>query len=200
VQIASTTDYKFAEVNALSVTCLTWTDAGIFACADQATAKFSVGLSKDQGKTFEPMFQPPKLTLKVCGGGTPVATSCPNAWHGLAPIIGADPATSGYPAGNGGSGPSAGSAGTAGMPSGQAGSGGANAEGGTTSVGGGSAGATSSAAAGGTSAGGSSGVTPAQQSSTSSGCSFASPARGAELSILLGLTGALALLRKKRRI
>jgi hypothetical protein len=196
VQLASTTDYQFSDVNALNVTCLTWADAGIFACADQATAKFSVGLSKDQGKTFEPAFEPPKLTLQVCAAGTPVADSCPNGWHGLAPIIGADPATPGYSENGGGMSTTAGTGPTSG-------GGGAANEAGTTTSGGSAAGAVSSAGKGGISAsggGGNPGGAPGTATAnTSSGCAVTSPARGTALSILLSLTGVLALARRRRR-
>lgn len=192
VQLASTTDYVFADVNTLNVTCLTWTDAGIFACADQAAAKFSVGVSKDQGKTFQSVFEPPKLTLQVCGAGTPVAIECPNAWHGLAPVIGADPATPGYEETGGNSGTS----GTSGM---QSGAGGSANEGGSASSVGAEAG-TPGGGKGGVSAGGS-GATAGNPASggTSSGCSVASPTQGAAISLLLGLVSGLALLRKRRR-
>lgn len=108
VQLASTTDYAFTPVSDVGVTCLTWTNDGIFACADPKTAGFSVGLSTDEGAHFEPLFEPSKLTLQVCEAGTPVATNCPNAWHGLAPILGADPATPGYEMGGSGTGGSGG--------------------------------------------------------------------------------------------
>jgi hypothetical protein len=104
VQLASATDYAFTPVSDVGVTCLTWTADGIFACADQKTAGFSVGLSTDEGAHFEPLFEPSQLTLQVCAAGTPVASHCPNAWHGLAPILGADPATPGYETSGGSSG------------------------------------------------------------------------------------------------
>jgi hypothetical protein len=170
VQLASTSDYAFAGVNDLGVTCLTWTDAGIFACADPATAGFSVGLSTDEGAHFEPLFDPSKLTLRVCDAGTPVASSCPNAWRGLAPIIGADPATPGYDAGG-----SAGSSNDGGASAGGDASS-AGASGGSAPNAGTSAGSESGAGHGG-SAPGASGTAPGTPSSShsTSGCSMSPP-------------------------
>ncbi|HVY25841.1 MAG TPA: hypothetical protein VHB79_04790 [Polyangiaceae bacterium] len=176
VQIASATDYAFSKVNDLGVTCLTWTSDGIFACADQATAGFSVGLSTDEGASFEPLFVPNELTLQVCDAGTPVAMSCPNAWRGLAPVIGADPATPGYEQGGGGSGGNgAGPGGSSG--SADAGSGTNSADGGeTTAVA--TGGTDSGAGHAGRAMGGSGGSAPAAPTSSdeSSACSLSSPA------------------------
>jgi hypothetical protein len=178
VQLASTTDYALTPVNELGVTCLTWTSAGIFACADQGTAGFSVGLSTDEGASFEPLFDPKKLTLKVCEAETPVAVSCPNAWRGLAPILGADP-SSGYPEGGSG-----GSGGSSAM------SGGATSEAGTAPSGGSSGGTDSSAGA---SVGGSAPLPmPPSSGGKSSGCSVAVPTSRFPTALWLGLAVVLA--------
>lgn len=206
VQIASATDYAFSKVNELGVTCLTWTSDGIFACADQKTAGFSVGLSTDEGASFKPLFVPQDLTLQVCDAGTPVAMSCPNAWHGLAPIIGADPATPGYESGGSASGGSAmggsasgGSAGTAMSTSGS------SSEGGDATNASVTAGTSSGSEHGGSGAGGA-GTTPTTSTGNheSSGCSLtlASPtgeAKGA-VGLLLALGVALARLRRIVRL
>jgi hypothetical protein len=182
VQIASATDYAFSQVNELGVTCLTWTSDGIFACADHVKAGFSVGLSTDEGGSFEPLFVPSKLTLQVCDAGTPVALSCPNAWRGLAPIIGADPATPGYESGGrGGASSTGGSAGSA-----TGGSGGSALSGAESSDDGGEA-PSGSATAGSGAGGGRGGALGAAGGATTgtagsnddSGCSVAPSASGA---------------------
>jgi hypothetical protein len=185
LQIASSTDYVFTHVNDLGVTCLTWTNDGLFACADQATAGFSVGLSSDEGATFEPLFEPSKLSLQVCDPGTPVAESCPNAWRGLAPVIGADPATPGYESGGSGGRASGGATSSAGT----------SADAGDGPSGSTSAGADSVAGRGGAAAGGSGAGAMATPSSNreSSACSLAQPSpdakRWAWLLLALSLSG-----------
>jgi hypothetical protein len=197
VQIASATDYAFSKVNDLGVTCLTWTSDGIFACADQKTAGFSVGLSTDEGASFKPLFVPQDLTLQVCDAGTPVAMSCPNAWHGLAPIIGADPATPGYESGGGGNGGSA-NGGSAGAATSQAGT---STEGGDSTTGSASAGTDSVGARGGSSSGGTGTAVAATPSSSheSSGCSLVRIAPTAEWPVWLGLALSVSFWGQRRR-
>lgn len=195
IQIASATDYAFTPVNELGVTCLTWTDDGIFACADQATAGFSVGLSTDEGASFEPLFKPSQLTLQVCDAGTPVADSCPNAWRGLAPVIGADPATPGYEAAAG--------AGGRGAVGGSSTSGGSSSDGGDATSGSAAASANAGAGQNSGAVGGSGGTAPAtsKPSPGSSGCALApgvAPARGA-LWLLLALGFSLLRVRGATR-
>lgn len=201
VKMASASDYAFTDVNDLGVTCLTWTSTGIFACADQATAGFSVGLSTDEGATFEPLFVPSKLTLQVCNAGTPVAMSCPNAWRGLAPIIGADPATPGYETGGSGVGGSS--------VGGGASSGGASTSNAGTSIEGGDAtssntlaGADPGISSGGGAAGANGGTLATTPSAghDSSGCSLTPAATEAKWSAWLLLAVGLALeLRSRHR-
>lgn len=185
VQRASTTDYELTAVNELGVTCLTWTTAGIFACADQGTAGFSVGLSTDEGASFEPLFDPTKLTLALCAAETPVAASCPNAWRGLAPILGADPAT-GYP--DGGSG---GSGGTT--------SAGTSNDAGTATNGGSSAGSEASGGGAANAMGGSGYIapTPPSTNESSSGCSASAGPAGT--TFLPSLAALLWLVRRRAR-
>jgi hypothetical protein len=190
VQLASATDYAFTPVSDVGVTCLTWSADGIFACADQKTAGFSVGLSTDEGAHFEPLFEPSQLTLQVCAAGTPVASHCPNAWHGLAPILGADPATPGYEVsgsgtgGGGGSGNVGGSGSSAGGSSEAGETTGGSAATGSTVVGGQGNGATSAQ-------GGTAPATPTT-SHESSGCSIrragAAAAWPAGLLLALGIS------------
>jgi hypothetical protein len=176
VQLASTSDYQLTNVNSLGVTCLTWTSAGIFACADQAKAGFSVGLSLDEAANFQPLFKSNELTLKTCDAGSPVAAACPNAWRGLAPIIGADPATPGYGgSATGGTGAAGASGVNGGGPTNDAGT--STGTSGSASTDGGAGGAQS----GNTLAGsGGSAPTPPKLS-TSSGCTLAAPTRSTSL-------------------
>jgi hypothetical protein len=199
VQLASATDYAFTPVSDVGVTCLTWTADGIFACADQKTAGFSVGLSTDEGAHFEPLFEPSKLTLQVCEPGTPVAMSCPNAWHGLAPILGADPATPGYEAGGSAGTGSGGAGNLGGSGTGVAGSNtqageemGGSATAGSHTVGGqgsGAAGAQSGAAP----------TTPPNAGHESSGCSLAHAYPAATWSAWWGLAIGIGWRARRRR-
>jgi hypothetical protein len=74
---------------AVTAKCLTWTDAGLFACASEASDGFTIGQSMDAGKTFKALLRLPDLVPARCPGGTGVANTCPELWCQLAVTIGA---------------------------------------------------------------------------------------------------------------
>ncbi len=82
--IARTSDLAFARVSATRVKCLTWTAAGLWACGDESADGFSVGLSRDDGKTFEPRLRFVDLEPLAC-----VKTACDSAWREVSNLIGA---------------------------------------------------------------------------------------------------------------
>jgi hypothetical protein len=84
---ASVADYQFKPVNDIRVTCLAWTSAGIFACADQALTGFGVGLSTNRGQSFEPLFQTAKLALRQCDATTETGKLCEAPWQGLTDFL-----------------------------------------------------------------------------------------------------------------
>ncbi|MET0286790.1 MAG: hypothetical protein ABW352_20075 [Polyangiales bacterium] len=69
----------FVKRSSLSVRCLRWPDA-LYACADEPADPFSVGVSRDQGVTFEPLFRLRDSCPALCAPGTSFATSCEAAW------------------------------------------------------------------------------------------------------------------------
>lgn len=82
--IAPTDTLAFKKVNEVGVRCLTWTDAGIYACADEFVDGFTAGLSTDEGATF-----PADLVIMhlqklcgplACGAGTSTGKLCPDVW------------------------------------------------------------------------------------------------------------------------
>ncbi len=132
LSIASSADYVFHAVNAVLPLCLKWSAAGLYACADEANADFSLGLSADSGASFKALFRKPALTLLACAANTAAGQYCPQAWLGQQATLGID---AGAPSG--------------GMPSNQADAGAPATEGGSsgslTSNGGASGSAVSSA-------------------------------------------------------
>jgi len=80
----------FTRVSDVRPTCLTWTADGIYACADQAVAPFSIGLSHDGAMTFASLVRFDAL----CGAtGCPAdagdSIACAPAWESVAPALGA---------------------------------------------------------------------------------------------------------------
>jgi MYXO-CTERM domain-containing protein len=80
------TTYAVAEMSPLPTSCLTWTAAGLFACTDEATAGFTIGVSTDGGGTFAPVLHLADLRPAACAAGTPAAV-CAAEWCATATII-----------------------------------------------------------------------------------------------------------------
>lgn len=88
---APTSTLAFEKVAELNVRCLTATDTALYACGDEFTDGFTVGVSKTQGATFEPLMHlnAPCGPL-VCGEGTAVQAQCSDAWGATQLVIGAE--------------------------------------------------------------------------------------------------------------
>ncbi len=80
--------FSVTMTNPLPVSCLTWTLDGLFACADETSAGFSVGVSTDGARTFSPLLHFADLRLLSCNGGSS-ATTCSTVWCATATIIAA---------------------------------------------------------------------------------------------------------------
>jgi hypothetical protein len=72
----------------LPVDCLTWAYAGLYACADEAIAGFTIGVSTDGGETFTPILHLKDLTPASCASASS-AGSCAAQWCSTANAIGA---------------------------------------------------------------------------------------------------------------
>jgi len=95
---APTSTLQFEKVADLLIRCLTATDVGLYACADEFTNGFTVGLSKDQGKTFAPvMHLASPCGPLACAEGTSVPVKCADAWGVTRLTIGAEPCDAGSP-------------------------------------------------------------------------------------------------------
>jgi hypothetical protein len=80
--------YTVVATNPLPVSCLAWTAGGLFACADEISAGFTIGVSRDDGRTFAPMLHLAELTPVACAAGTSGAL-CAGEWCATATVIGA---------------------------------------------------------------------------------------------------------------
>ncbi len=78
---APTDTLAFTKVSTVGAKCLTWTKDGLYACANVFTDGFTLGLSKDAGKTFAPLMHLQKLCGPLaCGADTGVGKECPTLW------------------------------------------------------------------------------------------------------------------------
>ena len=78
---APSSTLAFTKVSKVSTRCLTWTTAGLYACADEFVDGFAVGVSANQGKTFTPVMHLQELCGPIaCGAATTNGSMCPDAW------------------------------------------------------------------------------------------------------------------------
>ena len=111
VFVASTTDLQFNQTAATigSLRCLTWANAGLFACAQESIDGWTLASSTDDGQSFVPLWHVQELVPLECEGATSVGQACPRAWLEVSAQIGAElvPSTGagGTGAGGAGSGP-----------------------------------------------------------------------------------------------
>jgi photosystem II stability/assembly factor-like uncharacterized protein len=81
----------FEQVNALYPKCLTWYGDDVYACASEAFDGFTVGRSRDEGATFEPLYSRFCTSGPLdCGTDTVVGDLCDEDWEVLRTTIQAD--------------------------------------------------------------------------------------------------------------
>jgi len=89
--VASTSDLSFSRAAQLqSIRCLTWTERGLFACAQESLDQWTVALSGDDGQSFSPLWHVQDLVPLECTLGSAVESACPRTWLDIASRIGAD--------------------------------------------------------------------------------------------------------------
>jgi len=80
----------FERRSEVAPTCLNWNDDGLWACADVRSAGFSLGRSRDGGKTFERVLAYADLCgTSSCDGESDVGARCGDDWQSVAPSLGA---------------------------------------------------------------------------------------------------------------
>lgn len=97
---ASTLDFE--PISTVGVKCLTWVDAGLFACATEGKDHFTVGRSIDGGHSFSPLLHLDGLCGPLeCAPGSDSASVCDDLWGATQLTIGSR--TCGGSGGSGGS-------------------------------------------------------------------------------------------------
>jgi hypothetical protein len=122
VQTATREALVFSSANAAPVSCLAWSEAGLFACGAGTDAGFALARSTDAGTTFTPVL--PTLAaicgpLRDCPAETGFTATCAPRWPAIAANFGGDGTDTCAPgmggaAGTGGSGAGGASGGSAG--------------------------------------------------------------------------------------
>lgn len=83
-------NFSFQRVFEKSINCLTWSDAGLFACSQLQAAGFDVGLSTDGGRTFRPVQSRRAIAGPLsCGEKSQFEATCTQtAWNVLCDSLG----------------------------------------------------------------------------------------------------------------
>jgi len=93
---APTASLAFERISCAKLRCLSWTRAGLFACADEFEAGFLVGESRDGGQSFEPRLHLPCVRGPLaCASSSSVGAVCPAAWPAISEQLGTDCANAG---------------------------------------------------------------------------------------------------------
>jgi photosystem II stability/assembly factor-like uncharacterized protein len=91
LQVASTTDFVFTPAAGIaSLRCLTWAEAGLYACAQESLDNWTLARSADGGMSFTPLWHVQDLVPLECEGSTNVGLACPRAWLDVSAQIGAE--------------------------------------------------------------------------------------------------------------
>lgn len=90
IQLANTADHAFKKVSAVESRCLTWTNAGIYTCANEFANGFTLGLSTDEGKTFTGLYKLNEMCPLECPAGSSSTAACVSVWPALAATLGVD--------------------------------------------------------------------------------------------------------------
>ncbi len=88
IHIADAADLVFQQVSTIYTRCLTWTAAGLYACANEFQDGFTLGLSKDEGKTFTSIYHLKDICPLECPAGAKTPNACKESWPGIAATLG----------------------------------------------------------------------------------------------------------------
>jgi photosystem II stability/assembly factor-like uncharacterized protein len=91
LQVASTAELAFAPAAEIeSLRCLTWAQAGLFACAQESLDNWTLARSIDGGASFAPLWHLQDLVPLECDAASSTGSVCPRDWLDVSAQIGAE--------------------------------------------------------------------------------------------------------------
>jgi len=90
IWLTSTVTPSPTKVSSVGARCLTWSAAGLYACGNEYPDGFTVGLSKDEGKTFQALNHLAVLSPLQCASTTTTGELCGKEWPKVQATIGVD--------------------------------------------------------------------------------------------------------------
>ena len=103
LNVASTSDFKFARVSTIAVQCLRATGATLYACSNEVSG-FVLGASTDDGKSFSPILHLTSIRGPLACSASSPTSACAADWPALEDTLGFPPPDAGSDAGSGGGG------------------------------------------------------------------------------------------------
>jgi hypothetical protein len=97
--LANTRDLEFqpAPAPVRGLRCLRWTEEGLLACGQESLDGWTVGLSRDEGQSFEARWHVRDLSPLECSAASTTGSVCPSVWPDIARTIDAQGAVEGPP-------------------------------------------------------------------------------------------------------
>jgi hypothetical protein len=77
------------EFPTLQVNCLRWQSSGVYACANETTATYSLGYATDPTQEFTPLWHRADTCRESCAPPSRLEMLCRQPWEMIAPMIGA---------------------------------------------------------------------------------------------------------------
>lgn len=71
---------SFEPLGSFANRCLTWSRAGLYACATEPADRFAVGIMRSQSPTFDPLYRLADTCPQECPDNSPFALTCREAW------------------------------------------------------------------------------------------------------------------------
>ncbi|AKT40661.1 uncharacterized protein CMC5_048170 [Chondromyces crocatus] len=88
--VAPTSTFQFEQVAEIGVKCLTWTERGLYACADEFRDGFVVGLSENGGRSFTPVLHLDEVCGPLeCDDQSGLTRNCAEEWGPTQLLLGA---------------------------------------------------------------------------------------------------------------
>jgi hypothetical protein len=78
-----------SKVSDLQVSCLRWQSSGVYACANETTATYSLGYATDPTQEFTPLWHRADTCRESCAPPSRLEMLCRKPWEMIAPMIGA---------------------------------------------------------------------------------------------------------------
>jgi hypothetical protein len=90
LEVASTTDFAFAQRSTVAIECLTMAGSTLYACSDEASSGFILGASTDDGASFASLLELETIHGPLSCSHTSSAAQCVGQWPALAEQLGID--------------------------------------------------------------------------------------------------------------